>query len=119
MVCFWISSFAKASVEANRTNTIVRRHMRGIIRRHPPVRYTAQKVRCRYGTGTHRNGPRASTSKGKQKGQTMRIAHVAYPCHDPQETHRFYTRVLGLRLVQAYAGKQLLLVYALPDGGSL
>lgn len=49
----------------------------------------------------------------------MRIDHVAHPCHDPHETHRFYTTVLGLQLVQAYAGKYLLLVYALPEGGSL
>jgi len=49
----------------------------------------------------------------------MRIDHVAYPCRDPQETHRFYSEILGLKLVQAYAGKELILVYALPGGGSL
>ncbi len=49
----------------------------------------------------------------------MHIDHVAHTCHDPHETHRFYTTVLGLQLVQAYAGKDLLLVYALPGGGSL
>jgi catechol 2,3-dioxygenase-like lactoylglutathione lyase family enzyme len=49
----------------------------------------------------------------------MRIDHVAHLCRDPQETHRFYNGVLGLELVQAYAGKELLLVYALPGGGSL
>jgi catechol 2,3-dioxygenase-like lactoylglutathione lyase family enzyme len=49
----------------------------------------------------------------------MRIDHVAHPSRDPFETHRFYHGVLGLELVQAYAGKELLLVYALPDGGSL
>ncbi len=49
----------------------------------------------------------------------MRIDHVAHSCHDPHETHRFYTTVLGLQLVQAYASKELLLVYALPKGGSL
>ena len=49
----------------------------------------------------------------------MHIDHVAHTCHDPHETHHFYSTVLGLPLVQAYAGKELLLVYALPDGGSL
>jgi catechol 2,3-dioxygenase-like lactoylglutathione lyase family enzyme len=49
----------------------------------------------------------------------MRIDHIAHPCHDPHETHRFYATVLGLQLVQAYAGKDLMLIYALPDGGSL
>jgi catechol 2,3-dioxygenase-like lactoylglutathione lyase family enzyme len=49
----------------------------------------------------------------------MRIDHVAHPCHDQHETHRFYGTVLGLQLVQAYAGKDLMLIYALPDGGSL
>lgn len=49
----------------------------------------------------------------------MRLDHVAHPCRDPEQTHRFYTDVLGLKLVQAYASTELLLVYALPDGGSL
>jgi catechol 2,3-dioxygenase-like lactoylglutathione lyase family enzyme len=49
----------------------------------------------------------------------MRIDHIAHPSHDPYETHRFYNGVLGLELVQAYAGRELLLVYALPEGGSL
>jgi len=49
----------------------------------------------------------------------MRIDHVAHPCRDPRETHRFYTQVMGFKLVQAYAGAELLLVYALPGGGSL
>lgn len=49
----------------------------------------------------------------------MRIDHIAHPSRDPQETHRFYHGVLGLELVQAYAGKELMLVYALPGGGSL
>jgi catechol 2,3-dioxygenase-like lactoylglutathione lyase family enzyme len=49
----------------------------------------------------------------------MRIDHVAHPCYDPHQTHRFYATVLGLKLVQAYAGNDLMLVYALPDGGSL
>lgn len=49
----------------------------------------------------------------------MRIDHVAHPSRDPLETHRFYHEVVGLELVQAYAGKELLLVYALPGGGSL
>ncbi|HEX7286822.1 MAG TPA: VOC family protein [Candidatus Angelobacter sp.] len=49
----------------------------------------------------------------------MRIDHVAHPSRDPQETHRFYHGVLGLELVQAYAGNELILVYALPSGGSL
>jgi catechol 2,3-dioxygenase-like lactoylglutathione lyase family enzyme len=49
----------------------------------------------------------------------MRIDHVAHPCHNPLETHDFYTAVLGLKLVQAFAGAELLLVYAVPGGGSL
>jgi catechol 2,3-dioxygenase-like lactoylglutathione lyase family enzyme len=49
----------------------------------------------------------------------MRIDHVAHPCRDPHETHRFYGTTLGLQLVQAYAGDDLMLVYALPEGGSL
>src|SRR5512146_2701691 len=49
----------------------------------------------------------------------MRIDHVAHICHDPRATHRFYTDVLELQLIQAYAGKDLMLVYALPGGGSL
>lgn len=49
----------------------------------------------------------------------MRLDHVAHRCRDPHQTNRFYTSVLGLRLVQAYAGRDLLLVYDLPDGGSL
>ena len=49
----------------------------------------------------------------------MRIDHIAYPCRDPLETHRFYSEVMGLELVQAYAARELLLVYALPGGGNL
>jgi catechol 2,3-dioxygenase-like lactoylglutathione lyase family enzyme len=49
----------------------------------------------------------------------MRIDHVAHPSRDPQATHRFYSEVLNLKLVQAYAGSELMLVYALPGGGSL
>ena len=49
----------------------------------------------------------------------MRIDHVAHRCKNPDETHRFYTTVLGLKLVQAYAGKNLMLVYALPEEGNL
>ena len=49
----------------------------------------------------------------------MRIDHVAHPSRDPHATHRFYHDVLGLKLAQAYAGKELLLIYALPGGGSL
>jgi catechol 2,3-dioxygenase-like lactoylglutathione lyase family enzyme len=49
----------------------------------------------------------------------MRIDHIAYPCRDPFETHRFYSEVMGLELVQAYTGRELLLVYALPEGGNL
>jgi catechol 2,3-dioxygenase-like lactoylglutathione lyase family enzyme len=45
--------------------------------------------------------------------------HVAYPCRDPRQTHNFYNRVLGLVLVQAYAGKELMLIYQLPGGGTL
>ena len=49
----------------------------------------------------------------------MRIDHVAHPIHDPYVTHRFYTDVMGFELVQAYAGRHLLLVYSVPGGGSL
>lgn len=49
----------------------------------------------------------------------MRIDHVAHPSRDPQATHRFYSEVLNLKLVQAYAGSELMLVYALPGGGNL
>ena len=49
----------------------------------------------------------------------MRIDHIAYPCRDPFVTHRFYSEVMGLELVQAYAGRELLMVYALPEGGNL
>jgi catechol 2,3-dioxygenase-like lactoylglutathione lyase family enzyme len=49
----------------------------------------------------------------------MHLDHVAHPIRSPHETHRFYNGVLGLVLVQAYAGKELMLVYALPGGGSL
>lgn len=44
---------------------------------------------------------------------------MAHPCRDPRQTHRFYTEVLGLKLVQAYAAEELMLMYALPEGGSL
>jgi catechol 2,3-dioxygenase-like lactoylglutathione lyase family enzyme len=49
----------------------------------------------------------------------MRLDHIAYPCRDPFATHRFYSEVMGLELIQAFAGRELLLVYALPDGGNL
>ena len=49
----------------------------------------------------------------------MQIDHVARSTHSPHETHRFYTEVLGLRLTQAYAGEELMLVYEVPGGGSL
>jgi len=49
----------------------------------------------------------------------MRIDHVAHPSRDPQATHRFYSQVLNLKLVQAYAGSELMLVYALTGGGNL
>jgi catechol 2,3-dioxygenase-like lactoylglutathione lyase family enzyme len=49
----------------------------------------------------------------------MRLDHIAHPCRDPFATHRFYSEVMGLELVQALAGRELLLVYALPGGGNL
>lgn len=49
----------------------------------------------------------------------MRLDHVAHPTRDPQQTHRFYSQVMGLKLAQAYAGRELLLVYTLPEGGNL
>jgi len=49
----------------------------------------------------------------------MRLDHIAYPCRNPFDTHRFYSQVMGLEVLQAYAGRELLLVYVLPGGGSL
>jgi len=49
----------------------------------------------------------------------MQLDHIAHPIHSPHETHHFYNEVLGLVLAQAYAGEELMLVYALPGGGSL
>ncbi len=49
----------------------------------------------------------------------MRIDHVAHLCRDPHATHRFYSGVLGLRLTNAYAGKELMLIYELPQDGFL
>lgn len=49
----------------------------------------------------------------------MRIDHVAHISRDPHATHLFYKGILGLKLVQACSGRELMLVYALPDGGSL
>jgi catechol 2,3-dioxygenase-like lactoylglutathione lyase family enzyme len=49
----------------------------------------------------------------------MRLDHVAHTCRDPHQTHRFYNGVLGLELVQAYSGRELMLVYELPGGGSI
>ncbi|HYX52584.1 MAG TPA: VOC family protein [Candidatus Limnocylindrales bacterium] len=50
----------------------------------------------------------------------MRIDHVAHPCRDPEATHRFYSGLLGLTLTNAFAASEsLMLIYALPDGGSL
>lgn len=49
----------------------------------------------------------------------MRLDHTAHTCRDPHETHRFYHDVLGCKLVQAYSGQELMLLYELPGGGSL
>lgn len=49
----------------------------------------------------------------------MRLDHAAYPCRDPETTHRFYSGLLGLQLVNAFAGEDLMLIYELPEGGSL
>jgi catechol 2,3-dioxygenase-like lactoylglutathione lyase family enzyme len=49
----------------------------------------------------------------------MRLDHVAHTCRDPHATHRFYHDLLGLNLVQAYGGRELMLLYELPGGGSL
>lgn len=48
----------------------------------------------------------------------MHIDHVAHPSRDPSATHRFYTDVMGFELVEAYAGRELLLAYSVPGGGS-
>ncbi len=49
----------------------------------------------------------------------MRIDHVAHPCRSPEATHHFYSGLLGLQLTHAFAGEDLMLVYALPEGRSL
>ena len=59
------------------------------------------------------------TQHGRGKIPTMRLDHVAHTCRDPHATHRFYHDVLGLKLGQAYSGRELMLVYELPGGGSL
>jgi catechol 2,3-dioxygenase-like lactoylglutathione lyase family enzyme len=56
---------------------------------------------------------------GEAQEDSVRIDHVAHPSHSPAETHRFYSEVLGLKLVQAYSGTELMLVYEVPGGGSL
>ncbi|HKW74893.1 MAG TPA: VOC family protein [Terriglobales bacterium] len=53
------------------------------------------------------------------KFRSMRLDHVAHTCRDPHTAHRFYQDMLGLKLVQAYCGRDLMLVYDLPGGGSL
>ncbi len=49
----------------------------------------------------------------------MRLDHAAYPCRDPEATHRFYSGLLGLQLIGAIAGEDLMLIYRLPEGGNL
>jgi len=49
----------------------------------------------------------------------MRIDHVEHVCRDPHATHRFYSEVLGLKLTNAYAGRELMLIYELPQDGFL
>ena len=49
----------------------------------------------------------------------MQIDHVAHICRDPRRTHEFYAGVLGLNLTNTYAGEALMIMYALPGGGSL
>jgi len=49
----------------------------------------------------------------------MRIDHVAHLCRNPHATHRFYSDVLGLKLNRAYAGRELMLIYELPNDGFL
>jgi catechol 2,3-dioxygenase-like lactoylglutathione lyase family enzyme len=49
----------------------------------------------------------------------MQLDHIARTIHSPHETRRFYNDVLGLLLAQAYLGKELMMVYALPNGGCL
>ena len=38
-------------------------------------------------------------------GPSLRIDHVAFPCFDVAETHRFYSEVLGFELVSAMEGR--------------
>ena len=55
------------------------------------------------------------------------LNHVALPCFDAAATHRFYTEVLGLRLVEAFSGRSaewgnrdyLAVSFALASGESL
>jgi catechol 2,3-dioxygenase-like lactoylglutathione lyase family enzyme len=48
----------------------------------------------------------------------VKLDHVAHPCASAAASHRFYAEVLGLPLAHAWAGEQLMLVYALPGGGA-
>jgi catechol 2,3-dioxygenase-like lactoylglutathione lyase family enzyme len=53
------------------------------------------------------------------KCPAMRLDHVAHTCRNPHATHRFYHEFLGLKLVQAYSGRALMLLYDLPGGGTI
>lgn len=55
----------------------------------------------------------------------LRSDHIALPCYDAAETHRFYADVLGLPLVDCHSGDDwggkpwLMMVFALGDGRQL
>src|SRR5687767_13998321 len=55
----------------------------------------------------------------------LTLDHVAIPILDARASHRFYSEVLGLELVDAMSGDDwdgkpwLMMIYALPDGRQL
>lgn len=55
----------------------------------------------------------------------LRLDHVALPAHDAEATWRFYTEILGLRLLDACSGDDwggqpwLMMVFACADGRTL
>lgn len=55
----------------------------------------------------------------------LRLDHVALPISDPSASYRFYSEVLGLKLVQALSGddwggkRWLMMIFCAPDGRQL
>ena len=62
-----------------------------------------------------------STAAGVASTSSLRVNHVASPSYDPAATHRFYTTVIGGRLVVAASGttesgqRWLVVEYAIGD----